>query len=175
MSAVTVAAHGQPLPAFRGVNHASLTVANLPESERFYTEVLGFTVVLDFGNGVVCLHKQTGFALALLRHEDATGEPFSHLNTGLDHLGLSASGEEELVAWQRRFEAFGVPHSPIQVEDFGYHLNFRDPNDIALEFQAPSDIYAAALSELRGGNLTDAEVRARAAQLGAGELVAQRP
>jgi len=34
---------------FRGVDHVSLTVTNLSISAQFYTEVLGFTVVLDFG------------------------------------------------------------------------------------------------------------------------------
>jgi len=44
----TAAADGAPL-TFRGVDHVSLTVTNLDVSAKFYTEVLGFTIVLDFG------------------------------------------------------------------------------------------------------------------------------
>jgi hypothetical protein len=30
--------------------------------------VLGFTVVLDFGYALACIHKTTGFTLSLIRH-----------------------------------------------------------------------------------------------------------
>src|SRR5690349_23815140 len=48
---------------FRGVDHVSLTVTDLNVSAKFYTEVLGFTVVLDFGYGLACIHKTSGFTL----------------------------------------------------------------------------------------------------------------
>ena len=44
---------------FRRVDHVSLTVTDLNVSAKFYTEVLGFTVVLDFGYGLACIHKTT--------------------------------------------------------------------------------------------------------------------
>jgi hypothetical protein len=57
---------------FRGVDHVSLTVTNLDVSAKFYTEVLGFTVVLDFGYALACMHETTGFTLSLIRHRGMT-------------------------------------------------------------------------------------------------------
>jgi glyoxylase I family protein len=39
-----------------GVSHVAFTVTDLDVSERFYTEVLGFVVVLDPGYGRICMH-----------------------------------------------------------------------------------------------------------------------
>ena len=69
----TAAATHDAALTFRGVDHVSLTVTNLSISAQFYTEVLGFTVVLDFGYALACMHKTTGFTLSLIRHPDGTG------------------------------------------------------------------------------------------------------
>ncbi|MBM9466910.1 VOC family protein [Nakamurella leprariae] len=167
---------GTVRPAFAGVDHAALTVTDLATSERFWVDVLGFTVVLDLGSGLLCIHKGTGFTLGLLRPDDATGGAFDHRATGLDHLGLAARDRDELVAWQQRLERHGVEHSPIQDEPLGHHLNFRGPDGLALELYAPSPRYAAARAELRSRDVPDAELRALAAsRLGLGDLVADRP
>ena len=47
---------------FSGVDHVSLTVTDLDVSERFYTSLLGFVVVMDVGYGRICMHPSTGFA-----------------------------------------------------------------------------------------------------------------
>lgn len=47
----------------------------------------------------------------------------------------------------------------------GHHLNLTDPDGIALERQAPHELYTAALVELATSSLSDDEVRARAAEL----------
>lgn len=171
-------AHGEgwATPGFRGVNHFSLTVTDLDASERFYTQVLGFVVALDFGYGRVAIHKPTGFTISLMQHPDGTGAPFSELQTGLDHLGLTAESRDELVAWERRFDALGVQYTPIRDMALGHHLNFRDPDGIALELYVPNEMYAAALHELRTREVSDSEVRAMAAQLGGeiAEYVAER-
>ena len=86
----TVTATDDAALTFRGVDHVSLTVTNLSISAQFYTEVLGFTVVLDFGYALACMHKTTGFTLSLIRHSYGTGTRFTHRQTGLDHLALTA-------------------------------------------------------------------------------------
>ncbi|WP_432522659.1 VOC family protein [Kineococcus sp. SYSU DK006] len=160
------------MPAFAGIDHVSLTVTDLDRSQGFYAAVLGFTPVLDFGHGRVCLHKRTGFTLGLMRPPDGSGQRFSELVTGLDHLGLAASSRDELVEWEQRLREHGVPHTPVQDMPLGHHLNLRDPDGIALELYAPAGHYAAALRELRSRDVSDEELLAMAAQFLGGEPAA---
>ena len=153
------------MPQFAGINHVALTVRDLDVSQRFYCDLLGFTQVLDTGVGRVCIDRQTGFTVALLHPEEASGDDFSPLRTGLDHLGLAAGSRDDLVAWEQRLQAAGVDCSPIQDLPLGHHLNFKDPDGIALELQAPTDLYRGVLAELRTSPLSDDEVRRRAAEL----------
>ena len=153
------------MPTFAGINHVALTVRDLDVSQHFYCDLLDFMVVLDIGDGRVCIHRSTGFSLALLRPAGVSVDRFSHLRTGLDHLGLAAASREEIVQWEQRLLAAGVPCSPIQDMPFGHHLNFTDPDGIALELQAPNAVYRAALVELSSTDLSDDEVRARAAAM----------
>ena len=50
---------------FAGVDHVAFTVTDLDVSQRFYTQVLDFVLVMDVGYGRVCMHPTTGFVLAL--------------------------------------------------------------------------------------------------------------
>jgi glyoxylase I family protein len=153
------------MPTFAGVDHLSLTVTDLDASRRFYTQVLDFIVVIDADEGCVCIHNPTGFVLGLMQHPGGTGAPFTELNTGLDHIGLTAASRDELVAWEQRFRAAGVVFTPIRDMDLGYHLNFRDPDGIALEFYAPNEAMAAALHRVRTGGVSTDEILAMAEQL----------
>ncbi len=153
------------MPAFAGVNHFALSVTDRDRSTRFYTEVLGLIAVLDFGHGRVCLDRQTGFSVGLLQHPDGTGTPFSELHPGLDHLGLTAASRDELVGWEERLDGLGVEHSPIVDTELGHHLNFRDPDGIALEFQAPNAIYTGLVAQLRSGEVPYEVLVAQAAQI----------
>ena len=143
---------------FAGVDHLALTVTDLDVSQRFYTELFGFVVVMDVGYGRICMHPSTGFTLALLKHPGAPGGAFSELHTGLDHLGLAAASREELEQWERRFDDFGVTYTPIRDMEMGYHLNFRDPDGIALELSAPNELLLTAQRLMAEGNLTASDI-----------------
>ena len=158
---------------FRGVDHAVLTVTDLDRSEEFYWGVLGFLPVMDFGSGRILVDRPTGFALGITTHEGAKGGPFSHLATGLDHLGFGAESREELVEWEDVLRSKGVEHTPIRDMELAYHLNFRDPDNIALELSAPNDMYKAALAALRS-DISDSEVWDAASQFFPAEMVARR-
>ena len=153
------------MPTFAGVDHLSLTVTDLDVSERFYTGVLGFGVLVDFGTVRSLWHRATGFFLSLVRHDGGHDGPFSELNPGIDHIGLAAGDREELEVWEERFRTAGVQFTPIRDMTFGYHLNFRDPDGIALELMAPNAVFSAALQELRDRDVPRAEVRARVEEL----------
>jgi glyoxylase I family protein len=141
-------------PGFAGIDHVALTVTDLDVSERFYTEVLGFVVVMDVGTGRICMHPATGFVLALLVHDGGTGRTFSELNVGADHLGLASASRDELEWWQARFDDLGVRYTPIRDETFGSHLNFRDPDDIALELSCSNELMTAAQAAMATGRMS---------------------
>lgn len=145
---------------FAGVSHVALTVTDLDVSERFYTQVLDFVVVMDVGHGRICMHPGTGFTLALLTPDGARGGAFSELATGLDHLGLVAGSRAELEEWVRRFEEHGVTYTPIRDMELGHHLNFRDPDDIALELYVPNPLMLEAQRALRSEGLTTEDIAA---------------
>ena len=136
------------MPTFAGIDHLSLSVTDLDRSQRFYAEVLDFVPIIDFGYARILLHRPTRFMLAIVRHEAGSPEPFTELVSGVDHLGLVAADRDELVEWEKRFDALGVQYTPIRDMEFGYHLNFRDPDNIALELQAPNEVMTGWLEEL---------------------------
>ena len=145
---------------FAGVAHLALTVTDLDVSQRFYSTVLDFVPTLDVGHGRLFMHPRTGFGLALLRHQDAHGGSFTELNTGLDHLGFSAGSRAELEEWERRFDEHGVSYTPIRDMELGAHLNFRDPDGIALEFWAPNELMLIAQQTLASGQAGPDEIAA---------------
>ncbi len=78
---------------------------------------------------------------------------------------------EELQEWERHLDQHGVEYTPIRDMGLAHHLNFRDPDNIALEITASSETYAAALQLLRDNEMTDDEIRDYAVQLMGPELV----
>ncbi len=139
-------------------------MTDLDRSERFYTEVLGLLRLADFGTARILVHRPTSFLLALAHHDAAHGDRFTELNTGLDHLGFGVSSREELVAWERRLEVLGVEYTPIRDMEFGAHLNFRDPDHIALELSTSNEILTSWFDELREREIPRDEIEARLAE-----------
>ena len=159
------------MPRHSGVDHLTLTVTDLDVSTQFYEEVMGLLPLLDFGYGRLLMDRKTGFTIAVTLPEGAQGERFTHLATGLDHVGFGVDSVEELQEWERHLQQHGVEHTPITDGGMSFHLNFKDPDGIALEITASGAPYAAAMDLLRNNDLSDDEIRAYAAQLLGPELV----
>jgi catechol 2,3-dioxygenase-like lactoylglutathione lyase family enzyme len=149
------------MPEFAGVDHISLTVTDLDRSESFYTSLFELVRLADFGVARILAHRPTSFMLAIVRHDEGSGVPFSELHTGVDHIGFAASSRDELVAWERRFDDLGVAYTPIRDMEFGHHLNFRDPDNIALEICASNAVATAWVAELRERDIPREEIDAR--------------
>jgi glyoxylase I family protein len=93
----------------------------------------------------------------------------------LDHIGLAAGSREELEQWQRRFDDQGVPYTPIRDMEMGYHLNFRDPDNIALELSAPNELWLTAQRLMATGGLTAADIAAFVSENLSPDLVVGKP
>jgi catechol 2,3-dioxygenase-like lactoylglutathione lyase family enzyme len=162
------------MPRFTGVDHVVLTVTDLDVSTTFYSEVMGLLPLLDFGYARLLMDRRTGFTIALAAHEGAHGGRFTELTTGLDHVGFAVGSLDELQEWERHLEQHGVEFTPIRDMGLAHHLNFRDPDNIALEITASSEMYSAAMRMLRENEMSDDEIRDYAAQLMGPELVVDR-
>jgi glyoxylase I family protein len=130
-----------PVPPITGFHHVSFSVNDVDRSARWYGDVLGFEIVLDnrgpHFRRVRLRHPDCGITVTLTGHHRGSGDRFSEVRTGLDHLAFSvASGDIE--AWKRRFEEHGVEHSEIRsFADGGGIITLRDPDNIQLEVFAP--------------------------------------
>jgi catechol 2,3-dioxygenase-like lactoylglutathione lyase family enzyme len=119
-----------------GISHAALTVTDLDRAMQWYTDVLGWAKIFDgegdgqrFAFGFI----GSGVGLALRQHLTSKGGPFSPDATGLDHLAFAVGSRADLEAWEKKFDEHGVPYTPTTDEEYGHVLNFKDPDNIALE------------------------------------------
>lgn len=131
----------------RSVAHIRLTVTDIERSRQFYESVFGWGVLFElpdkadeatrealsflFGGVIYDL----GGMLVGLR--PVGSDRFDENRTGLDHLAFRLDSKAELDAAADHLDALGVIREPIK--DIGpmYILEFRDPDNIALELTAP--------------------------------------
>jgi glyoxylase I family protein len=119
-----------------GISHVALSCRDLEASERWYTDVLGFTHLADMEaedyQRKLLIHPG-GVVVGLQQHDGNSGEAFGPSRTGLDHLAFSVAQRADLDEWSQRFAELGVTHSPVAETPWGQVLCFRDPDDIQLE------------------------------------------
>jgi glyoxylase I family protein len=127
--------------------HIRLTVTNIERSRAFYDAVLGLPIAFEmpaeadettrdqfsflFG-GVI---YQLGDALFGLR--PVAKDTFDEDRTGLDHLSFAVADRAALDRAVAVLQENGVPHEGIKDIGAGWILEFRDPDNIALELFAP--------------------------------------
>jgi len=58
--------------------------------------------------------------------------------TGLDHVSFGVASRADLDAAAASLDELGVPHETVKDIGVGFLLEFRDPDNIALELYAPA-------------------------------------
>lgn len=119
------------------VGHVALTVADLQRSRNWYERVLDWSAVFEGeGEGVrFTVGVLPGGLMIGLREYDGEGVSFDPTRVGLDHLAFAVPFAD-LRAWEQRFADLDVTFDPVQDTPFGFVLNFKDPDGIALELTA---------------------------------------
>ncbi len=125
-------------------HHVILTVTDLDRSTEWYCRVLGLTVVsthLNVGPPYLHDHKYNGlfdlktlsYVVGLTEHADPLVSTFDERVVGLDHFGIEVPDLDELDAWVRHLDDLGVKHSGVVHAPYIDVVNFRDPDNIAIE------------------------------------------
>ncbi len=123
----------------QGISHVSLTVTDLDASTAWYAAVLGWTEqargetdTTTFAYGTL----EDGTVLVLRRHRAGSRDAFDETQAGLDHLSFAYTGQADLEQLAERLATAGTTWTPIQATDYALVLNFRDPDNTALEATA---------------------------------------
>jgi glyoxylase I family protein len=126
------------MPTTLGVAHVALTVTDLTASTDWYQRLFDATRAAEDeeeGHESVVLASPDGLVIGLHRHSSTPNrDRFSEARVGLDHVAFSCSSRNEVEDWRAKLELLGIGHSGVVTSPFGHHLNFRDPDEIALEF-----------------------------------------
>lgn len=124
------------------VHHIRMTVTDVDRSRDFYTQVLGFEVLMDLQPGYFLSNGSVGLGLGPspdpARRTDS--DRFDENRVGLDHLSFGVESRAQLDEAVRILDEQNVSHGDIT--DLGsafglYILAFRDPDNIQLELSAP--------------------------------------
>ncbi|WP_045822862.1 VOC family protein [Williamsia herbipolensis] len=133
-------------------HHVRLTVRDIAVSRKFYDDVFGFDVAFEVADGadeqtreqLAFLYGgviyQFGGGLLGLRPVAPGDDSFTEDRTGLDHVSFTVASLADLNDASAHLDSLGIEHEPIKdLGDAGIAiLEFRDPDNIALEVSAPN-------------------------------------
>jgi glyoxylase I family protein len=129
------------------IAHVRLTVCDIERSRQFYESVFNWPVLLEIpDNADEEMRRQLGFLFggvvydmggALIGLRPVAVDRFHEDRAGLDHIAFRAASKAELDAAALHLDELGIDHEPVKDIGPSYILEFRDPDNIALELTAP--------------------------------------
>ena len=130
------------------IAHVRLTVTDIERSRQFYESVFGWPVLLEVPeNADEATRNQLSFLFGgviydlggtLLGLRPVATDRFDEDRAGLDHIAFRVGSKAELDSAAAHLDELGVAHEPVKDIGPSYILEFRDPDNIALELTAPS-------------------------------------
>jgi catechol 2,3-dioxygenase-like lactoylglutathione lyase family enzyme len=126
-----------PRPRTPGVHHVTLRSTDLIRSRRFYSELLGFPVVLEAANLFLFAAGPRSSGSRGPETGTARDDRFDPLRVGLDHVALACREEDELHRVATGLANAGVPKTGVKLDAAlnTPYVAFRDPDGIAWELQ----------------------------------------
>lgn len=123
------------------INHFALTVTDKARARDFYTQVLDFQYLTEFGPKSLYSNGQVILALADAPEPGRAipNDRFDENRVGMDHISFNVGSRADLERALQELDRRGIPHGEIKdLGDLGILvLSFRDPDNIQLELTAP--------------------------------------
>jgi glyoxylase I family protein len=127
--------------------HVRLTVTDIERSRAFYDDVFGLPVAYELpADADAKTREQLWFLFggviyklgnSLLGLRPVGADEFAEDRTGLDHVSFGVQARSDLDDAATMLDERGVTHGGVKDIGAGYILEFRDPDNIALELFAP--------------------------------------
>jgi catechol 2,3-dioxygenase-like lactoylglutathione lyase family enzyme len=123
------------------INHFALTVTDKARARDFYTQVLNFQFLTEFGPKSLYSNGQVILALADAPEPGRAipNDRFDENRVGMDHISFNVGSRADLEKALQELDRRGISHGEIKdLGDLGILvLSFRDPDNIQLELTAP--------------------------------------
>jgi glyoxylase I family protein len=129
------------------IAHVRLTVTDIERSRQFYESVFGWPVLLEVPeNADEATRSALSFLFGgviydlggtLLGLRPVATDRFHEDRCGLDHIAFRTGSKGELDTAATHLDDLGLQHEPVKDIGPSYILEFRDPDNIALELTAP--------------------------------------
>ena len=127
-------------------SHVRLTVTDIDRSRAFYEALFGWPVAFEVPpDADDATREQLGFLFggviyqfgdSLFGLRPVGSDSFDEDRVGLDHVSFAVSGRAELDAAAALLDDKGIRHGGVKDVGPAYILEFRDPDNIALELFA---------------------------------------
>lgn len=119
-----------------GVHHVSLRVGDYARAKKFYTETLGFPVLMEVPNLLLFTAGSTAFGMRGPVEQTPKGDRFNPFRVGIDHIALACGDEAELERVARALSDAGIENTGAKMDDTlgKRYVAFKDPDGIAWEF-----------------------------------------
>jgi len=129
------------------IAHVRLTVTDIERSRQFYESVFGWPVLIEVPeNANEAMRRQLDFLYGgvvydlggtLLGLRPVAEDRFDEDRTGLDHIAFRVVSRAELDSAAAHLDELGIGHEPVKDIGPSFILEFREPDNIALELTAP--------------------------------------
>jgi glyoxylase I family protein len=129
------------------IAHVRLTVTDIERSRQFYESVFGWRILIESpDNADEATRQALGFLFggviydlggALIGLRPVAADTFHEDRCGLDHMAFRVGSKAELDDAANHLDNLGITHEPVKDIGPSYILEFRDPDNIALELTAP--------------------------------------
>ena len=127
--------------------HVRLTVTDIDRSRAFYDSVFGLPVAFELpADADAATREQFGFLFggviyalgnSLFGLRPVATDRFDENRVGLDHVSFALAARSDLDDAATMLDGLGIAHGGVKDIGAAYILEFRDPDNIALELLAP--------------------------------------
>ena len=120
-------------PEIVGIHHVKFPVSDLDTSRRWYEQVFGTRVELEFHDDAdgpvrgVAFEPVGGVVITLREHPAGAGAL-----AGFDPVSFAIADRGAAAQWIEHLDVLGVEHSPVIDATIGWLVVFHDPDGVEL-------------------------------------------